>query len=68
VGRKGVSKRKQGKVKSKTVAGGVSSGSVSSLVQTADSQSGRSMDVGKNSTSTQGSGKNSENRMKPSKK
>lgn len=68
MGRKGVSKRKSGKTKSKPFAGGTASGSVSSVVQAAESQPAKSMDAGKVSPATKGSEKPSTNWKKGTKK
>jgi len=68
MGRKGVSKRKSSKTNSKPLAGGTASGSVSSIVQAAESQPTKSMDTGKVSSSTKGNEKPSTNWKKGSKK
>ena len=68
MGRKGVSKRKSSKTNSKPLVGGTASGSVSSIVQAAESQPGKSMDTGKGSPSTKGSEKPATNWKKGSKK
>lgn len=61
MGRKGVSKRKPSKTKSKPFVGGPTSSSVSSVVQAAESQPAKSMDSSKISPSTKGSEKLSTN-------
>ncbi len=68
MGRKGVSKRKPSKTKSKPFAGRIAGGSVSSVMQAAESQPAKSMDTGKVSPSTKGSEKPSTNWKKTPKK
>lgn len=57
MGRKGVSKRKPGKTKSKPFVGGAASGSVSSSVQAAESQPIRAIEPDKAAPATKGGGK-----------
>lgn len=68
MGRKGVSKRKPSKTKSKPFAGGTASDSASSAAQPMENQPAKSMDAGKASASTKGGDKISANLKKAPKK
>lgn len=57
MGRKGVSKRKPGKAKATPVVNDKASGSVSSVLQAADSKTSKSFDPGKSAENTDGSKK-----------
>jgi hypothetical protein len=68
MGRKGASKPKSGKTKSKPFAGGNAGGSNSSVAQAAESQPAKVMDPGKVSPFAKGGDKSSTNKKKGSKK
>ncbi len=67
MGRKGVSKRKSSKTKSKPLAGGTTSDNVSSVVQAAENQPAKSKDSSKVSLTTKGSEKSSTKKKAPKK-